>query len=100
MVEATPQNVRWLKLAVIVLGVVLAGGAATVVVTILHRLGAASPTLARFDVRLPGHAEVLESSTDNGRLLLRLRTDEGEEIRIFELATGREIARIKLERGS
>ena len=97
MIQAVPQNVRWLKIVVIVLGIVLVAGTATVVITIFHRLGA-SALSAHADVKLPKNAEVLESSSDRGHLLLRLKTDEGEEIRIFELESGREIARIRLDR--
>ena len=97
MIQAVPQNLRWLKIAVIVLGIVLIAGTATVVITIFHRLGA-SAISAHVDVKLPRNAEVLESSSDRGRLLLRLKTDEGEEIRIFELESGHEIRRIRLDR--
>lgn len=95
MLQSVPQNLKWLKIAVTGMGIAIFLGVLVVVATILHRLNVAPPP-AHFDVALPPGAQVLESSGDNGRLLLRLKIGDRQEIRIFELATGREIARIGL----
>ena len=96
MLQSAPQNLKWLKLAVITMGIVIFLGTCVVVATILHRLNAAPPALAHFDIALPPGAQVLESSGDGGRLLLRIKIGDREELRIIELSTGREVARMGL----
>jgi hypothetical protein len=44
---------------------------------------------------LPPGARILSSSTEAGRLVLRLQTPQGEEIRIIDLASGRPVQTIK-----
>jgi len=44
---------------------------------------------------LPPGAKIVSSSTEAGRLVLRLQTREGEEIRIIDLASGRLVQTIK-----
>jgi hypothetical protein len=99
MVQSVPQNLKWLKVAVIGMGIAIVLGTGVVAITILLRIfhhPDVAPVPAHFDVALPPGAQILESSSDAGRLLLRLKIAESEEIRIFDLSTGREIARIGL----
>ncbi len=44
---------------------------------------------------LPPGAKILSSSTEAGRLVLRLQTPQGEEIRIIDLASGKPVQTIK-----
>lgn len=44
---------------------------------------------------LPSGARIVSSSTEAGRLVLRLQTPQGEEIRIIDLASGRLVQTIK-----
>jgi hypothetical protein len=44
---------------------------------------------------LPPGARILSSSTEAGRLVLRLQTPQGEEIRIIDLASGKLVQTIK-----
>ena len=91
-----PQKHVMLKIAVIGMGVALVIGSGVVVVTITHRLGQPTARIA-FDIPLPPNSEVLESHESQGRLMLRLRRPDGEEIRLFDTASGREIGLIHLK---
>jgi len=44
---------------------------------------------------LPPGAKIVSSSTEAGRLVLRLQTPQGEEIRIIDLASGKLVQTIK-----
>ncbi len=44
---------------------------------------------------LPPGAKIVSSATSGGRLVLRLQTPQGEEIRIIDLATGKLVQTIK-----
>jgi hypothetical protein len=46
-------------------------------------------------IALPPGAKILSSSTDAGRLVLRLQTRTGEEVRIIDLRDGRLVQTIK-----
>ena len=44
---------------------------------------------------LPSGAKIISSSTEAGRLVLRLQTREGEEVLIIDLATGKLVQTVK-----
>ena len=44
---------------------------------------------------LPPGAKIVSSGTEGGRLVLRLQTREGEEVRIIDLASGKLVQTIK-----
>ncbi len=46
-------------------------------------------------IALPPGTKILSSSTEAGRLVLRLQTPQGEEIRIIDLTNGRLVQSIK-----
>jgi hypothetical protein len=46
---------------------------------------------------LPPGAKIVSSSTDAGRLVLQLQTPQGQEVRIIDLATGKQVAAIKTQ---
>ena len=91
---------RALKALVIGMGVLIAAGLATVVVTIANRTldGGGPPTEAAF--ALPPGAEVLETALDGDRIALRLRLPDGTTaIHVFDLATGRRVATARIDGG-
>ena len=59
-----------------------------------ERPAAAAPAEAG-GIALPPGAKIISSSTEAGRLVLRLETPQGEEIRIIDLGTGRLVQTIK-----
>ena len=88
---------RALKALVIGMGVLIAVGLATVVVTIANRTLDTDrpPTEAAFAI--PPGAEVLETALDGGRVALRLRLADGTTaIHVFDLATGRRVATVRI----
>jgi hypothetical protein len=52
---------------------------------------------AQGGIVLPPGAKIVSSSTDAGRLVLRLQTPQGEEVRIIDLASGRQVQTIKTQ---
>jgi len=46
---------------------------------------------------LPPGAKIVSSSTEAGRLVLRLATPQGEEVRIIDLGTGKLVQTIKTQ---
>jgi len=59
-----------------------------------HRAGREQPANAS---TLPPGAKILSSSTEAGRLVLRLQTPQGEEVRIIDLASGKTVQSIKTQ---
>lgn len=101
MAQSMPQNVTLLKRVVIGLGIVLVVGWGVVAVTMINRLKAAPGPVAGTDVAviLPPGAEILETRVDGGRLLVRLRRDGLEEIRLFDATTGAATGLIRIKPG-
>jgi hypothetical protein len=102
------RQVRILKIAVIVMGILLVGGFAFVLAAIVYQAShpkqdVAAP-LASVNsgagpvIELPvGPAGVTSMSLDGNRLALHLTGGEGPEIVVVELTTGKVIARIRLK---
>ena len=91
---------RALKALVIGMGVLIAAGLITGVVTIANRTfdGGGPPTEAA--LALPPGAEVLETALDGGRIALRLRLPGGAQaIHVFDLATGERVATARVDGG-
>ncbi len=91
---------RALKALVIGMGVLIAAGLITVVVTIADRTldGGGPPTEAA--LAIPPGAEVLETALDGGRIALRLRLPGGAQaIHVFDLATGERVATARVDGG-
>jgi hypothetical protein len=101
---------RGLKFLVIVMGVLIVAGLATIAVTIVHRLGigkpaerpvadaAAEPNAGERRLVLPAGAHIAGMAIGDGRLVLRLQ-GPGTEERLWsiDLATGRSLGSILLE---
>jgi len=103
----TPRQVRALKIAVIVMGILLVGGFAFVMAAIVYqasKLGdkkvpapsAATVTAPAVALSLPQGATVTSMALDGDRLALHLQTGAGPEIAVIDVTTGKVLSRIKI----
>jgi hypothetical protein len=118
----TPRQVRMLKIAVIVMGILLVGGFAFVMAAIVYqasKLGekdgempaAAAPQGAgaikgagaiigaeavRGVLALPPDATVTSMALDGDRLALHLQSSAGAEIAVIDVTSGKVLSRIKV----
>jgi hypothetical protein len=107
----TPSQVRKLKIAIAIMSVLLAVGLILFLVGIyiqaqrlatkLKEREAASAAIsqappANLDLAVKPGAELSVIHADQGRLILHLRAAGGSEIAIIDLASGREVQRIRL----
>jgi hypothetical protein len=103
----TPRQVRALKIAVIVMGILLVGGFAFVMAAIVYqasKLGdkkapASSPapiTAPETGLALPPGATVTSMALDGDRLALHLQTSTGPEIAVIDVTTGKVLSRIRI----
>ena len=93
--------VRALKLLVVVMGIMIVGGFAVLLVMIAGRLSrggsAPSPSIAAAPVELPAGARVEAMSIGADRLAVDVVLADGSrQIVIFDLATGRRLGTIPL----
>jgi hypothetical protein len=93
-----------LKVAVIVMGLLLVGGFAFVLATIVYQAsrggqdhGAGSEGGLETEFAIPKDATVTSLSLDGDRLALQLKTPGDEEVVVIDLVTGKLLARIKLK---
>ncbi len=105
----SPRQVRVLKIAVIVMGLLLVGGFAFVLAAIVYqasRAGQGATTGAEaagalaspeFALPIPKDATVGSLALDGDRLAVHLTWPEGGEIAVIDLRSGKLIARIKLK---
>ncbi len=103
----TPRQVKALKIAVIVMGVLLVGGFALVLGAIVYqasRLGQDAPARdpavsdqGAAQVTVPQGANVTAMDLDGGRLALHLAGSNGPEVIVIDVGSGRVLARIKLK---
>jgi len=103
----TPRQVRILKIAVIVMGILLVGGFGLVMATIVYQatqLGkeeaiapqAALAEGAGIELVIPPDATVTSMALDGDRLALHLQTSAGPEIAVIDVVSGTVVSRIKL----
>jgi len=102
------RQVRFLKIAVIAMGILLVGGFAFVLAAIVYQAlhakqdGAvtlqgevgSSPSI---DLPVAPGAGLTAMSLDGNRLALHLNGGEGPEIVVVDLASGKIVARVKLK---
>jgi hypothetical protein len=106
----TPRQVRGLKIAVIVMGILLVGGFAFVMAAIVYqasKLGdkkvqASAPGQASIPAKasrlaLPPGATIAAMALDGDRLALHLQTSTGPEIAVIDVTTGTVLSRIKID---
>jgi Family of unknown function (DUF6476) len=86
-----------LKAVVIGLGVLIVIGLLALVAGVVQRMGVHRPRPAGPGVAyaLPKGAQILEMHADTGRLILRVRTEAGEEVDILDTQDGHLVARIR-----
>jgi hypothetical protein len=107
----TPRQVRVLKIAVIVMGLLLVGGFAFVLAAIVYQASrgaqgtpsagaeaaAGAGTSAPSELAIPKDATVTSLALDGNRLALHLNSPAGGEIAVIDLAGGKVLARIRLK---
>jgi hypothetical protein len=109
----TPRQVRNLKIAIAIMTVLLIAGFILLVYGLFMRAGkkpeanagAAAPVIAEgappalLELAVEPGADIATVLTEQGRLIVHLRKPGGGEIAIIDLASGREIQRIRLTPG-
>jgi len=104
----TPRQVRVLKIAVIVMGILLVGGFAVVVAGVVYQASQigdkkvqtpAPDALAgvRTELAIPSGATVTAMALDGDRLALHLKSSTGPEVLVIDVPTGKVISRIRLK---
>jgi hypothetical protein len=105
----TPRQVRVLKVAVIVMGLLLVGGFAFVLAAIVYQasqggqggaVGAGAGTSlngVESELPIPKDATVISLALDGDRLALHLNSAAGPEVVVVDLKTGKVVARIRLK---
>ena len=104
----TPRQVRVLKIAVIVMGLLLVGGFALVLAAIVYQASrggqdaAIAPAAAPMggvetELLVGKDTSVTALSLDGDRLALHLNSAAGPEIAVVDLRSGKIVARIKLK---
>ncbi len=102
-----------LKALVIVMAVLIAAGLTVLVVMVIKGAGqdtpesasrvplaGAAPGFGETGVALPPGAEILETSTGDGRIVLRIRQPDGARaLLIIDAATGRRLGLVRLQDG-
>jgi Family of unknown function (DUF6476) len=99
----TPRQVRVLKVAVIVMGILLVGGFAFVLAAIVYQASkggqsgaGTTPAGIQAELPIPKDATVTALSLDGDRLALHVNSATGPEIVVIDLKTGRVVARVRL----
>ena len=106
----TPRQVRMLKIAVIVMGVILVGGFAFVLAAIVYQASRPAQDAnvvavqavpgegaSSIDLPVPAGAAVSAMSLDGSRLAVHLTGPAGPEIAVIDLATGKLVAHVRLK---
>ena len=102
----TPRQVRVLKIAVIVMGLLLVGGFAFVLAAIVYQAsgggqsgGRAGASLQGMESELPipKDATVTSLALDGDRLALHLNSPAGSEIAVIDLKTGKIVALVHMK---
>jgi hypothetical protein len=100
----TPRQVKALKLAVIVMGILLVGGFAFVMAAIVYQASKggqssmpAGGEAVAAELPIPKDASVETLALDGDRLALHLQSSAGAEIVVIDLKTGKTLSRVKLK---
>jgi hypothetical protein len=98
----TSRQVRILKVVVIAMGVLLAGGLAFVLAVIAYQASqmrqAAAPEqgTSPLELSLAQNGTITSMTLDGDRLALHLTSRAGSEIVVIDLASGKVVARVRL----
>jgi hypothetical protein len=105
----SPRQVRILKLAVIVMGILLVGGFAFVLAAIVYQASHPAQVAPRsaggdpgqgalgIDLPVPRDAGVAGLALDGNRLAVQLNSGTASEIVIIDVTSGKIVARVKLK---
>jgi len=104
----TPRQVRVLKIAVIVMGILLVGGFAVVVAGVVYqasqlgdkKVQTPAPDVlpgVQTELAIPSGATVTAMALDGDRLALHLKSSTGPEVLVIDVPTGKVISRIRLK---
>ena len=95
-----PRYVRILLVTVILLGVLLVGGAAVVISTVIARLSApeapAAPDFGTMTINIPEGARLIDVDNGAARIILRLEDKDGPLLLLLDPRKGHETGRIRL----
>ncbi len=103
----TPRQVRLLKIAVIVMGILLVGGFAFVMSAIVYQASNLSQSTAEpepsaasavaADLVVPEGMAISQMALGDNRLAVHMTGPRGAEIRIIDLGTGKVVTRIPVK---
>ena len=98
----SPRYVRGLLVVVIGLGLVLLGGAATLVGTIIKRMNnpdaiPTKPGFGEVEISVPAKGELITVQNGDNRIILHMRDDEGNLLILLDPRKGEEKGRIRLK---
>ena len=103
--EAETRNMKPLMALVIIMGVLIVAGIVVVIATLANRMSGgreatstrAAPGFAAVDLPVPAGCQVMETTTADDRLVLRLGSGERcNQILIVDMATGRLLGTLRL----
>lgn len=102
--KADTRNMKLLVALVIIMGVLIVAGIVVIVVTIANRMGGrgtassrAAPEFATVDLPVPAGCQVMETTTADDRLILRLGSGERcNQVLIVDMTTGRLLGTLRL----
>jgi len=105
--QPDPKRVRALLIVVIVLGVLLVGGLAVVVGTIIKRLNdpdtaveaKAKRSFGEIQTLVPAGNRIVSMQTTADKLVVQISGPDGESLLIYDVRKGVELGRIKLVAG-
>ena len=103
----TPRQVKILKVAVIVMGILLVGGFAFVMSAIVYQAshlsesaahpGSAAGKAGQTDLVVPDGMSISQMALGDNRLAVHLTGPAGAEIRIVDLGSGKVVNRIRVK---
>ena len=97
----SPRYVRGLLVVVIGLGLVLLGGAAVVVGTIIKRMNSpdaipSKPGFGQVEIQVPAQGELIEVQNGTNRIIVQMRDAQGTLLILLDQRKGEEKGRIRL----
>src|SRR3970282_794122 len=100
----TPRQVRVLKIAVILMGLLLVGGFAFVLAAIVYQASQGGQSsipsgeeAVAAELAIPKDATVTSLSLDGDRLAVHLNSAAGPEFAVIDLKSGKVVTRIRLK---
>jgi hypothetical protein len=92
------EALRWLKLAVAVMGVLIVAGLATIAVVITGRMSGASGGIASAVLDEPAGTRIVGASISPDRMAIRLEGGGPDRVVMVDTKVGRVLSRVSLAR--